>query len=157
LQHALNEQMAKSENLDRELNTQKEIMKQNETTRKEYIEKLKKELNSIERKHAQILDENCMTAEDYRSTALDYFAKNLTMSKTIEKLSADTKIMTLQLIEAEGAVREQTKQLCGSQMESEDHLSRLVEQQAVEQQLQKEIEDAYGLVHERQQELDAVK
>ena len=135
LQHSLNEQMAKSENLDRELNTQKEIMKQNEITRKEYIEKLKKELNSIERRYAQILDENSMTGEDYRSTAYDYFTKNLAMNKLIEKLSHDVKLITVQCVEAEGAVRVQTKQLFGSQMESEDHLSRLVERKAVEQQL----------------------
>lgn len=40
--------MAKSENLDRELSTQKEILKQMENTKKEYIEKLKKELSTIE-------------------------------------------------------------------------------------------------------------
>lgn len=40
--------MARAENLDRELNTQKEILKQMEMTKKEYIQRLKKELDTIE-------------------------------------------------------------------------------------------------------------
>jgi chromosome segregation ATPase len=47
-QHQVNESVAKAENLDRELHTQKEILKQMEMTKKEYIDKLKKELDTIE-------------------------------------------------------------------------------------------------------------
>lgn len=43
--------MARAENLDRELNTQKEILKQMEMTKKEYISKLKKELDTIEKRY----------------------------------------------------------------------------------------------------------
>lgn len=61
--------MAKSENLDRELNTQKEILKQMDSTKKEYIEKLKMELNVIENRYQALLNDNCMIGEDFRSRA----------------------------------------------------------------------------------------
>ena len=48
LQDTLNDSLAKQENLEREVNTQKEIMKQMELNRKEYISKLKQELNTVE-------------------------------------------------------------------------------------------------------------
>jgi len=42
--------------LDRELATQKEIMKQMEATKKEYIDKLKKELESVESRYIMIIN-----------------------------------------------------------------------------------------------------
>ena len=56
LQDNLNEQLARVENLERELNTQKEITKQLDTNRKEYIGKLKVELENIETKYNWFLD-----------------------------------------------------------------------------------------------------
>ena len=44
----MNEAIAKAENLDRELSTQKEIMKQFEESKKIYITKLKRELETVE-------------------------------------------------------------------------------------------------------------
>ena len=46
-------------------------MKQMEITRKEYINRLKKELDSVEGKYQQIINENCMQGEDYRSRAFE--------------------------------------------------------------------------------------
>ena len=48
--------MAKSENVERELNTQKEIMKQFEASKKDYINKLKRELDTIEDKFLKIIN-----------------------------------------------------------------------------------------------------
>ena len=48
LQDSLNDTLARCENLERELNTQKEIMKQMDASRKEYIQKLKRELETVE-------------------------------------------------------------------------------------------------------------
>jgi len=67
----VNEAVAKAENLDRELNTQKEILKQMEMTKKEYIGKLKKELDTIEIRYQHLLNENSMIGEDFRSRAYD--------------------------------------------------------------------------------------
>ena len=62
-----NEAIAKAENLDRELNTQKEILKQMEMTKKEYINKLKKELDTVETRYQHLINENAMIGEDFRS------------------------------------------------------------------------------------------
>lgn len=78
-QHQVNEAIAKAENLDRELNTQKEILRQMEMTKKEYISKLKKELDTIEQRYQHLLNENSMIGEDFRSRALNnlHYAKSL--------------------------------------------------------------------------------
>lgn len=63
----MNESLSKAENLDRELNTQKEIMRQMEASKRDYIDKLKRELDVVEDKWQMINNENCMVGEDYRS------------------------------------------------------------------------------------------
>jgi len=66
-QHEVNEAIAKAEGLDRELHTQKEILKQMELTKKEYIDKLKDELQIIEKRYLHLINSNSMLGEDYRS------------------------------------------------------------------------------------------
>lgn len=68
-QHQVNDSLSKAESLDRELNTQKEIMSQLEQTKKEYIDRLKRELDSIESRYGNLLNENAMVGEDNRSIA----------------------------------------------------------------------------------------
>jgi hypothetical protein len=63
----VNEAIAKAEGLDRELATQKEILKQMELTKKEYIDKLKEELEVIEKRYVHLINANAMLGEDYRS------------------------------------------------------------------------------------------
>lgn len=84
--------MAKAENLDRELNTQKEILKQMEATKKEYIDKLRTELEGIDLRNQAQLMENAMVGEDYRSRA----ANNLVIiieQKELLKMTED-KLLT---------------------------------------------------------------
>ena len=45
-------------------------MRQMEQSKREYIDKLKRELEVVEEKWASINNENCMSGEDYRSEAL---------------------------------------------------------------------------------------
>ena len=70
-QHEMNEAIARAENLDRELITQKEILKQMELTKKEYIDKLKRELDTVDVRYQHIINQNSMVGEDYRSQALE--------------------------------------------------------------------------------------
>lgn len=56
--------------MDRELSTQKEIMKQMEVSKREYINKLKSELDTVEERWMLISQRNCMVGEDYRSQAV---------------------------------------------------------------------------------------
>ena len=50
-----------------------------EMTKKEYISKLKKELDTIELRYQHLLNENAMIGEDFRSQALNnlHYAKSL--------------------------------------------------------------------------------
>ena len=52
-QDQLNEATAQRESAARELSTQKEIMKQFEASKKEYIGKLKRELDTVEERFAK--------------------------------------------------------------------------------------------------------
>ena len=81
----MNESLSKAENLDRELNTQKEIMRQLESSKKEYIDKLKRELDSIEEKWQAINNENCMVGEDYRSQAFELTDRIVYMNQVVQQ------------------------------------------------------------------------
>ena len=70
-QHALNEAATRCEQFERDLATQKEIMAQIENQKREYIQRLKAELETVESKWQSQLITSDMTAEDYRSQALD--------------------------------------------------------------------------------------
>ena len=59
--------MAKSEVLDRDLNVQNEKYKQLSITKQQYIDKLKKELNTVEARFMKIINVNNMIGEDFRS------------------------------------------------------------------------------------------
>ena len=59
--------MSKAETLERDLNVQKEKFKQFSISKEQFIEKLKKELNTVEARFYKIINENNMVGEDYRS------------------------------------------------------------------------------------------
>ena len=63
----MNELLAKNEVLDRDLTTSKEIMKQFEQSKKEYVAKLKNELDTVESRFLKTINENNMIGEDYRA------------------------------------------------------------------------------------------
>ena len=56
-----------------------------EMTKKEYITKLKKELDTVELRYQHLLNENSMIGEDFRSQA----SKNLLYAKTLESRIED--------------------------------------------------------------------
>lgn len=62
--------MAKSEVLDRDLNVQNEKYKQLSITKQQYIDKLKRELDTVEARFLKIINVNSMVGEDFRSQAL---------------------------------------------------------------------------------------
>lgn len=53
---ALNETMAKNDNLQRELHTQKELLKQHEKMKKELVAKLKHELDTVEERFLKVIN-----------------------------------------------------------------------------------------------------
>ena len=61
-------------------------MKQMEIIRRDYIGKLKKELDDVEGRYKQIINENCMQGEDYRSQAFENMTREIEHSRTLVKL-----------------------------------------------------------------------
>lgn len=47
-------------------------MRQMEATKKEYIDKLKKELENVEERYMLIINQNCMVGEDFRAYAFKH-------------------------------------------------------------------------------------
>jgi len=76
-QETINETTAQQESSARELATQKEIMKQFEASKKEYINKLKRELETVEERFIKLVHQNQTVGEDYRSQAVNNFRKLL--------------------------------------------------------------------------------
>ena len=81
-QTTISETQAKHENIDRELKTQKQILEQFEASKKEYIGRLKRELETVEERFVKIINQNTMIGEDHRSQA--YMNFNRLISTKIE-------------------------------------------------------------------------
>lgn len=75
--------------MDRELSTQKEIMRQIEATKSEFIEKLKKELASVEERYLNVINQNCMVGEDFRTIAYRNHDQVVELSQMLESRQAE--------------------------------------------------------------------
>ena len=62
-----------------------------EMTKKEYINKLKKELDTIELRYQHLLNENAMIGEDFRSRAMANLVYANKLEQEIEELKAEIK------------------------------------------------------------------
>ena len=60
-----------------------------EMTKKEYINKLKKELDTIELRYQHLLNENTMIGEDFRSRAHTNLIQCSELEQQIEELKAE--------------------------------------------------------------------
>ncbi len=58
-------------------------------TKKEYISKLKKELDTIELRYQHLINENCMIGEDFRSRAHGNLLYSQSLEQRIEELQAE--------------------------------------------------------------------
>lgn len=68
-QEQVNDSMAKADNAERDLRTQKEILKQYEQSKKTLIQRLRHELDTVEERFLKVINENNMVGEDYRARA----------------------------------------------------------------------------------------
>ena len=64
-----------------------------EMTKKEYIDKLKKELDTIEVRYQHLLNENCMIGEDFRSQARENKLYSDELNDEIRRLKEEMKKM----------------------------------------------------------------
>ena len=63
-------------------------MRQMEASKREYIDKLKRELDVVEDKWQAINNENCMVGEDYRSQAMSLLDKLGELNQVIQQREA---------------------------------------------------------------------
>lgn len=124
-QDQLNEATAQRESAARELSTQKEIMKQFEASKKEYIGKLKRELDTVEERFAKHVHQNQMIGEDYRSQAVLSFRGLLKTEMTLEDTKESLESTTLTLREKSDQLDEMLRFVDVNQMEKEDHVCQI--------------------------------
>ena len=80
-----NKAKAKTEQLTRELKTQHEIMKKFDATKKEQINKLKRDLDTVEERFHKVINENNMVGEDIRSRAYMNLEKAKQLKNKVKK------------------------------------------------------------------------
>ena len=64
-------------------------MRQIEATKSEFIEKLKKELASVEERYLNVINQNCMVGEDFRTIAYRNHDQVVELSQTLESKQAE--------------------------------------------------------------------
>lgn len=97
-----------------------------EVTKKEYIDKLKRELENVEERYLFTINQNCMVGEDYRSTAFKNMEliKNLTVTvkaREDELVNRDSTIIGLNI-----QIQELNRQLENERMCVEDQLQEVL-------------------------------
>lgn len=97
-------------------------MKQMEISRKEYIEKLKKELDTVEERWARIADQNAMLGEDYRSQAMLIMNSIGKLNQTIKHRDDTIEEKIDFILQLEEEITQHKMQKENYQMESEDLL-----------------------------------
>lgn len=93
-QDLINETTAKNEQLDRELYTAKEILKQYEISKKELVSRLRFELDTVEERYLKVINENLMVGEDFRTRAevnLYKYQRQVEITKDLEQQLRSTK------------------------------------------------------------------
>ena len=80
-----NKAKAKTEQLSRELKTQHEIMKKFDATKREHINKLKRDLDTVEERFHKVINENNMVGEDIRSRAFMNLEKAKQLNNRVKK------------------------------------------------------------------------
>ena len=70
-----------------------------EATKKEYIDKLKKELENVEERYMMIINQNCMVGEDYRAFAFKHV-------ETIGNLTGELEEKRVQLVQKNQTINE---------------------------------------------------
>ena len=62
-----------------------------EMSKKEYINKLKKELDDIDKRYQHLLNENAMIGEDFRSRALNNLRRAEELQKKMDNMQIEMK------------------------------------------------------------------
>ena len=152
----MNEAIAKAENLDRELNTQKEILRQMEMTKKEYINKLKKELDTIEQRYQHLLNENAMIGEDFRSRALANIVYAQGLEQQIEELKGEIDKKQKSVDDKDLECVQMERNMETAMMQTEEYLCHFVLMREDRDDKQQKLNDSQALAEERKKENERI-
>ena len=152
----MNESIAKAENLDRELNTQKEILRQMEMTKKEYINKLKKELDTIEQRYQHLLNENAMIGEDFRSRALANIVYAQGLEQQIQELKGEIEKKQKLVDDKDLECVQMDRKTETAMLQTEEYLCHYVIMREDRDNKQQLLNDSMALAEERKQENERI-
>ena len=93
-------------------------MKQFEITKKEYIQKLKDELENVEERFKKVINQNLMTGEDFRSQAVQNFHKFVNMKLQYKEKTEMLEQSEKELEKAQKDLDELDKYIQDNQMEN---------------------------------------
>jgi hypothetical protein len=111
------------------LNTQKEILKQFEQSKKEYIMRLKRELETVEERFVKIINQNTMISEDYRSQAYLNFNKLVNVRMNLRDKCEELDYSASQIKEIQEQLKVQHQEHQNNLMVIEDQLCQIVYRQ----------------------------
>ena len=101
-----------------------------EMTKKEYINKLKKELDTIEQRYQHLLNENSMIGEDFRSRALANLVYANGLERQIEELKGEINKRQTAVDDKDVELVQMERNMETAQMQTEEYLTHYVSMRA---------------------------
>ena len=127
-----------------------------EVTKKEYITRLKKELDTIEKRYQHLLNENAMIGEDFRSRARGNLVYAQGLEQRIEDLEAEIKGLKGKMDDKDMEFVQQGRELETFQMLSEEYLTHYDLMRADRDRLQEISDTQTNLANERATKIETI-
>jgi len=124
-QQLTNEAIAKNENNERELATQKEILRQFESSKKDYIAKLRRDIDTVDAKYQEQINQLLMVREDIHSQAQRTYQNYKAIKVHHDELQKRHSEQTAQLEHKTAQAEVAAKALQDDQMLHEDFICQV--------------------------------
>ena len=125
-------------------------MKQFEASKKEYIAKLKKDLETVESRFFVQINQNLMFAEDMRSRGVVNFQKWQALKLKYEELKVTSSEQRQQIKDQKKIVEGLQRDKIVAQMETEDHVCQISYKQEMIENLRMKIRQHEGTIEKHQ-------
>ena len=103
-------------------------MRQMEATKKEYIDKLKKELENVEERYMSMINQNCMVGEDYRAYAFKHAETIGNLTEKLEDKKVELEQKNQAIIKLSASTEEKQRQLECERMFQEEQLHSILKE-----------------------------
>ena len=124
-----------------------------ELTKKEYITKLKKELDTIELRYQHLINENCMIGEDFRSRAHGNLLYSQSLEQRIEELNEEIVNLKKTIDEKDLDLVLKDRESEGFQMLAEENLTCFSDMRSDRNRIQGLLDISTDLSNERAQKI----